>query len=263
MSDDIFKDENEDDNTPAIDPEKDYFSEYVGEGKKYKDNFAVGRALVEKDLFIERLKRENEEARQEIQARLSVEEAMTRISQNSQTPAGQATSHQEDGNGANQEAKGELTPEAIKKLVDEELKARERANAERTAQATAEANLAKVTERLTEAFGPLYKEKVKEAAKEMGVSTQFLTETGAREPNALFRLLNLDQQKSFRDITDPAPARSQVNTTGRVNPGHTERNSAYYDNLKKTDPKRYWLAETQAQMHKDALQLGAARFFVS
>jgi hypothetical protein len=43
--------------------------------------------------------------------------------------------------------------------------------------------------------------------------------------------------------------------------GPGERDSSYYDNLRKTDPKRYFTQEVQAQRHRDALKLGE-KFFV-
>lgn len=266
MSEDIFEDTNAD--APVIDPEKDYFEEFVGEGKKYKDSKAAGRAILEKDLFIDQLKKEAEEARQELRSRISVEEALTRIQTTNKTSqtndSGQATSHREDGNGANQDPQG-ITSEAIDKLVEEKLKAREQAASQRTAQEREEANLASVRDKLSAVYGPNFAAKVKEQADSLGVSTQFLTETGAREPRALFKLLDITEAHAGqrRDITDQnfsAPPRSVVNTSGVTNPGSTERTQAYYDKLRKAEPKRYFSAEVQSQRHKDALRMGP-KFF--
>jgi len=36
------------------------------------------------------------------------------------------------------------------------------------------------------------------------------------------------------------------------------RDWAYYENLRNTDPAKYWLPKTQVQMHRDAEALGKA-----
>ena len=254
MSEDIFENTNND--GPTIDPEKDYFSEYVGEGKKYKDTKAAGRALIEKDLFIEQLKKEAEEARQELRSRLSVEEALTKLrEQPKANEEGQAHQAPQGGDGARNDAID------IDKLVEEKLAAREQELQNKTREQREQENLNAVQERLREVYGPNFAAKVKEEAEKLGVSTQFLTETGRREPKALYKLLDLDTQRGYRDITNPAPAASRVNTSGMTNPGNTERTLSYYEKLRKEDPKRYWSADVQAQKHKDALRLGASKFF--
>ena len=264
MSDqeDIFQSDSNN-SGPVIDPEKDYFSEFVGEGKKYKDAKAAGRALIEKDLFIEQLKREAEEARQEARSRISVEEALTKISSNRAEPVNNGQGHQppSDGNGAvNQPGGGNNVD--IEKLVEEKLAAHERDIQQKTQRQKEEENLNTVQQKLQEIYGPNYAAKVKEEAEKLGVSTQFLTETGRREPKALFKLLDLDTQRGYRDITDPAPASSRVNTAGMTNSGSSDRTMSYYERLRKSDPKRYLSQEIQVQKHKDALRLGQAFFDV-
>ena len=258
MSEDIFENTNTNNDGPVIDPEKDYFEEYVGEGKKYKDTKAAGRALIEKDLFIESLKKEAEEARQELRSRLSVEEALTKLREKPETyEAGQAHQASQGGSGANGDAGNNLD---IDKLVEEKLAQREQELQQKTREQKEQENLSEVQQRLQEVYGPNFATKVKEEAEKLGVSTQFLTETGRREPKALYKLLDLDTQRGYRDITDPAPAPSRVNTAGMTNPGNVDRTQSHYEKLRKTDPKRYWSAEVQQQRHKDALRLGA-KFF--
>lgn len=258
MSDDIFSENNTEGSGPVIDPEKDYFQEYVGEGKKYKDERAAGRALIEKDLFIEQLKREAEEARQELRSRLSVEEALTKLQQERQTgTSGEATNHRENVSGEGNQSANQVD---IDKLVEEKLTARERAAQEAQRKSREEQNLASVKAKLTEVYGPNFASEVKKKAEELGVSTQFLTEAGAREPNAVFKLLGIDQQKGYRDITDPAPAQSRINTSATQSNDSGLRTNAFYQKMRKEDPQRFWSSKVQAQRHKDALELGD-RFF--
>lgn len=252
---DIFEETN---NSPVIDPDKDYFVELVGEDKKYKDTKAVGRALVEKDVFIEQLKKEAEEARTELRSRLTVEEMLDQMRNSSNTSNAsnaEVTSQQETV----QTNKETILPEDIDKLVEQKLLAKEKERNELEAKQRSEANLNEVKTKLTELYGPNYAASIKQKAQELGVTTEFLTETAAREPKALFKLLDISEAKPQRNIFE-APVQSAVNTSAmnRVDTG--ERTQSFYDKLKKSDPKRYWSAEVQSQRHKDALRLGE-RFF--
>lgn len=247
------------DSSPAIDPNKDYYEELVGEDKRYKDTKAVGRAIVEKDAFIEQLKKEAEEARTELRARLTVEEMLDQMrnpaNTSNESNAG-ATSQQETVQTHN----NQILPEDIDKLVEQKLQAKERERSEQAAKERSEANLNEVRNKLTELYGSNYASSIKQKADELGVTTEFLTETASREPKAFFKLLDIsNQQQPQRDIFQ-APAQSKVNTTAinQVNTG--ERTQAYYDKLRKDNPKKYWSSEVQSQRHKDAMRLGE-RFF--
>lgn len=252
---DIFENTND---GPVIDPEKDYFTELVGEDKKYKDTKAAGRALVEKDVFIEQLKKEAEEARTELRARLTVEEMLDQM-RNSSTTSNASNAEVTNQQEAVQTNKEALLPEDIDKLVEQKLLAKEKEQRELEFKQRSESNLNEVKAKLTEVYGTNYAAAIKQKAQELGVTTEFLSETAAREPKALFKLLDLAETKAPQNIFE-APVQSSVNTAAisRVDTG--ERTQGYYDKLKKSDPKRYWSAEVQSQRHKDALRLGE-RFF--
>jgi hypothetical protein len=248
---------------PVIDPEKNYFEEYVGEGKKYRDDQAAGRALVEKDHFIEQLKKENEEARQELRSRITVEEQLTKLQDESREHQNlldeKARQALGDGTGAGETSGSSI--EQLDKLVEDKLRARDESQLAEQNKQVIQANLDAVQLKLQEAYGPNFAEEVKKIAGNLGVSTQFLTETGAKEPKALYAMLNLQANKDYRDITDPTPPTSVLNTSGMNNSfGGGERNEAYYDKLRKVSPDQFWTQATQVQRHKDALRLGAEFF---
>src|SRR4051794_16092193 len=108
---------NDSDDTPDIDQNKDYFSELVGDGKKYKDSQAAGRAIVEKDAFIERLKAEAHGLRQELNTRLKLEEVVDRISSASKSPTSEQPPREPD----NGQSASQLSPEDVQALVTKTL----------------------------------------------------------------------------------------------------------------------------------------------
>jgi hypothetical protein len=262
---DIF--ERNDSDAPAIDPDKDYFTELVGDDKQYKDTKAAGRALVEKENYIKQLEKEGAEARQELQARLTVEEALTKMQTSASTTAnerssdnsGQGNSSQSSGgNGAENKSAKELSEADISNLVKEGMLAQKKEEANQSAEALQAANLTKVKTKLEAEYGSGYASKVQEKATELGVSTQFLSEMGAREPNALFKLLDVGDAP--KNIFNADPPRGRVNTSSMTVPNSGVRNEEYYQKVRKTNPKEFYSQAVQTQRHKDALRLGQAFF---
>ena len=60
-------------------PETSYYDRMVGEGKKFKDNEALAYSNFEKDRFIEQLKREQKELRDDLNSRLNMEELVNKL----------------------------------------------------------------------------------------------------------------------------------------------------------------------------------------
>ena len=58
---------------------------------------------------------------------------------------------------------------------------------------------------------------------------------------------------------DPSPkTRKQMERLLSEEKAQQGRNWAYYENLRKTDPAKYWHPRTQVQMHRDSDALGKA-----
>lgn len=265
MSDNLFEENNSQKAPPAIDPEKDYYAELVGEDKQYKTNKDAGMALVQKEAYIKQLERENAEARQDLQGRLTVEEALTKMQSTNKdsTNTNSSNSGKPSGTQENEGTTGakSLSEEDISKLVETRLEAERAKEIEVREKQTREKNLATVKSTLEKALGSEYQMKVKQMAETLGVSTQFLTDTGAREPKALFKLLdvNTETQAQKTDLFDTAPVRNRVNNEGPKGDDGI-RNEKFYTRMRKEDPKRFWSQSIQSQRHQDAIRLGASFF---
>lgn len=242
MSNDLFDNANA---SSALDPEKDYSVDLVGEGKKFKDVAGLARGKLESDGFITRLQQENEGLRQELQTRLRLEEIANSLSQARQPDP------------VVSEVPPASTPVVPAKEVD--LTAAIRAEfAEMEKQKKRDENFKMVQTTMASAFGPNYVEVLKQKAVEMGTTPQRFNELAITDPALLLKLVGAENT-SFRgnDLFTPPPA----SHASGFKPSATERNKAYYDKIKKENPSLYWSKETQNSMHNDAQKQGE-RFFI-
>ena len=79
------------DQTPQIDPNKDYLAELVGEGKKFKTDKDLARGKYEADLYVKTLERQLDELRndhlklrEDYTARAKLEELLGQLEAKSQ-----------------------------------------------------------------------------------------------------------------------------------------------------------------------------------
>ena len=228
--------------------------EYLGEGKRWKTVEDVIKGKLEADNTVRRRESELATLRQELNNRLSVEEAMTKLAQASRQPVGApnsqpATPAANEQSGISDTPKPSLTIEDVEKLLSQKTKAVEQENNQKFAK-----------QKLTELFGDNYVNVVAKKAKEMGEPIEFFEDLAKSRPNVLLSLLG------------PAPAAApsapslfnSVNPTQQVlnrNSNSGERTKSFYDNLKKEDPRKFFNdRKLQEQMHRDAVRLGEAFF---
>lgn len=182
------------------------FEDLVGEDKRYKTNDDFANALVEKDLFIEQLKRENAEARDAAVKAANQEEFLKRLEEVTQRKS-------LDPKDPPTERKDEPTVTGVK--IEDVEKMLE----EREAKKAAEANLNSVVSKLQELFGDDWRSRVQSKAKELGVGTQFLTDIATKTPQAFYRLLGVDEAPTAPAADVFAPPRSNVNTSAPLPQG--------------------------------------------
>lgn len=207
----------------------------IGEGKKYKDVQTADQALIAKDEFIERLKKENQEAREEIRKRLDLEEFLKEMKT---TPKNEPVSASNQGE---QKPTDERDIEAIinsklSTLQNETVKAN---------------NEAKVVAQLTAKWGQNYSNKLVEKVRSLDLSDDLVKQMAQTNPNALIKILGLEEtQPTTRNHAPPQNTRTSSGTVG------SQKNQAYYSNMRRTEPKKFWSTATQSEMHKMARELG-------
>lgn len=226
----FFNDEELDDNIPL--------DALVGEGKKYKTPDDIAKAIVHKDRHIANLEREARELREKSGTSRTVEEILSALKNN---PNSNPVEKPLD---ANEGANPALRPEDLVSKVVQELENRKAVDA-------AKSNMKQVQDKLVELYGRGYPAKLAEMADEKGIPRETLEELAQKSPKGFFNILGVDPTKGKTMLFNDAPKGSvdPLRNTTRVPSGTRDR--AYYDNLRKSNPKTYWNAATQAQMHLD------------
>jgi hypothetical protein len=158
-------------------------------------------------------------------------------------------------NGHEGTAPKNLSPEDIEKVVEQRLAAKEQ-------EARVNNNVQTVKNRLMAEFGDNFATELANRTAQLGLSKEFVSDIAKREPRALFALLGLEgQQKTQPQQNDifNTPPRATVNTAG-FGIRDTEKKFADFEKIRKEDPSRYWSAQIQNELHKQAAKLGE-RFY--
>lgn len=240
----------------VIDPTHDYFSDLVGDDKKFKDEKALARGKAEADAHIARLEHEKAELKQdfdrlhnESQSRARLEELIDKIAQaNSNNTNNDNSGTTNQNNQGNSRDSSALNPEELKSMVSDLFK-QELTNTQK------ERNMAKSMEVLKQKFGENYVEPLKNFAKTVGLTEDQIRSLAQDSPAALGRLIGLDTQSG----TGLTQERSSTNSAS-FKPNSGERTYSYYEKMRKDNPKEYHKTETQIQRMKDADRLGE-KFF--
>lgn len=205
------------------------------------DLVKLAQAKMESDRFIAKLQSETEELRGEVKARIGLEEFLTKVNtppknENEQTPQGNQP----------QPAPSSLD---IEQLVEQHL-SKAQANKIKAD------NQKRVNDTLSQVWGSDTQKNFVQAAQALNMSTDDLRTLAERSPDAFFRVVGVSTQPNAPSVGSVPRSTVQVGITGAT----PERNFAYYQSLKKTDPKTYFSTKTQLQMHQDGARLGE-KFF--
>jgi hypothetical protein len=218
-------------------------NDLVGEGKKFKTVDDLAKAKLESDNFIESLKRENKEMREDLAARLTVEQALAKARESGSVEPPKPT---------------ENTP--IQNRQDNLGDQIEQALARRDQVRSIQSNIEIVTTKMTEIYGSVDKaaETISTRSKELGMSVEALQQMAASNPKAFFKLLDVDDKpaaasptSSWQRAKNPAAMKSAVGESA-TKPG----TYAYYQDLRRSDPATYYTPRVQLAMDKDAREKG-------
>ncbi len=231
--------------TDTIDPEKNYHEELVGDDKKYKDDRALARSKVEGDHHISQLERELSGIRDELKSRVDMETLVTELKELStqdvkpvEDPSNLEHQNQDEP------AKNEQTPEQIEQLVDALVTKREDTN-------RLKRNLSEVTEKLANLWGDKAEESWVKLRDELNMSEQELRDFASSKPQAILKLAGNAEPPQIPK-NDSLFSIGNVQSTSFVNTNTGVRNMAYFNQILRSDPKKYWSKETQVEMHKEA-----------
>lgn len=242
--------------TPAANPEQgevNYLEQLVGEGRKYADENALAKAVVHAQAHIERLEQEQAGLREDLSKSLKLEEVVNKMTEHNEalkavTPTpGLADPNPVTNNETIENINpGNMTPEQIQELVQNQIKSAEQVRAKET-------NMSQVKDKLREVWGNNYANTLAQKASDLNVGTDFLDKLAAEQPKAFLELVGAN--KTQEPVTNVAPPSSSV-TIGNPGSGTGTRNKNYYTKMRRENPQAYWDPKTQMQMHEDASNMG-------
>ena len=211
-------------------------------GEQWKDPEFIAKGKIEADRFIEDLKRQNEELRQELGKQDYSKELLSQLQAKAANPVNANPVVNQDG--ANKvETKTTISEDELKRLVETTLTERERT-------ASASQNVKVVTDKLQELFGTEAQAKVQEKAKELGMTLERMEEIAKESPSAFFALVG-------EKVTTPKVFNSgTINTASANLQASSERNFNFYQEMRRKDRRQYFSPEVQKQMFQDRERLG-------
>lgn len=233
-------------NTPTFDDSKDYFEELVGDGKKFKDAQALAKGKAESDAFIESLKREQAQLRDEYMRLREEYNAVPRLQElvdqlsNTQLPPS-------DNNPPNDGIPPAIKPEDIEELVSKKISESKTKDIE-------ESNFRSVQTKLRERFGDNYPNILKSQREELGLTEDFVNDLARRHPAVFFKTFGLDSQNNKDLFQAPPPSSNRTPFA----PSNKKRDWNYYEEMRVKQPTTYWDPKTQVQLHKDYAEQGDA-----
>src|SRR5260370_8747577 len=226
-----------------------YLENLVGEGKKFKTEEELAKGKYISDNYILTLESQMDQLRgdylklhEEQVAKAGLQELIDKMNiQNKPVSV--------DIKPLVPETKSPIDSKQIEDLIDSRMSQREQTKREAE-------NIQFVKTKLEATLGKEYHDALQSRMAEVDLSADQFNLMARNNPKALTRLLDLEPQ--MVPSRDPfAQPRAQLRTD-QFKPKTQVRDWPWYQDLQVKEPKKYYSRETNVQMHKDALALGAA-----
>lgn len=239
---------------PLIDPEKDYLTELVGEGKKFTSEKDLARGKAEADITIEFMKTEMSKLREDLNKRMTIEEFLEKMNSGQDDTPGSGTHAQNDpgsqeapkGDAARNATSTNITKDDVEKQLENFMAVKE--EKERRAK-----NFETVQKTLKEKFGENYPSHLDALAQRLGESKDSLNELAMTRPQVFLSLINKESGNAIS--TDEGG----VSTERFGNQGRGSRKTyKFYEDLRKSDPRTYHTARIQKELIQEAIKQGQA-----
>jgi len=209
--------------------QSEFVAALVGEGKKYKSIDDLAKAYVHADDFIEQLKAENRQLKEQTTASKTIDDVLERLQQQ------QTTQSVDQSTPARQPSVEDLT-----KLVEATVTGLE-------TKKKRDDNIRKADVRMKELFGEKAAEKFAEVAVTPELQRVY-TELASVDPDKFVALFTKESTGTTIATTggiNTTVNYASVNNTGRVNKVGTKE---YFDNVRRTNPAVYYGQDFQLQM---------------
>lgn len=239
-----------------IDPNIDPLEELTGPGKKFdrskyeseSDMYkAIAKGKVEADNYVKHILARHDELREDYKrvtdaynAGPKLQELIDKFAaQGQQSPTAHTPA-------VNDDKPVVMDLSKYEEIAEAKYQALKRAEQE-------EANSKMVVDRLIEHFGSDYRSALKQQIDEIGMSVDTFNNLAKTSPKAILKTLGLTSG-TREGITAPPQSSSRSPSFSSGN----KRTWSYYQKIRKENPRLYRDPKTQAQMFKDASELGDA-----
>lgn len=204
----------------------------VGEGKKYKTHDDLAKAYINADSFIEQLKAENRELKEKAASAKTVDDVLERLQQ-------QHNAQSDD----NQVTQKNVSAADLTKLVEATVTGLE-------TQKQRHANLLKADALMKKEFGEKATEKYSQVAVTPELQKVY-TDLAAVDPIKFVSLFT-GGVKPEQTTADMGGVNTDVNFSQANNSGKTTTpgTKEYYDNVRRSDPAKYYSQSFQLEMDK-------------
>jgi hypothetical protein len=212
------------------------FDKMVGDGKQYSSASELAKGKQEADSFIDQLKEENKQLREDLGKRLTSEEILNQIKNSS--------------NGDPSATTEGLTKEQIEELVKGTITSVNNDNVDKN-------NLAQANQMVVDKYGEKATEYVANRAKELGLTVKELEDTAKRSPAAFSKLIGLDKDptNNSNSVTGGGSINTQA-LNSHNNTGIKVGSYKYYEQLRKDNPRKYFSPEIQNEMFRNRKEHG-------
>lgn len=211
----------------------------VGDGKKFKTIEDLAKAKLESDAFIANLQRENAGIREDLNARVRMEQLLERL----ETLPDEGTNRSGDNHTPDNSPDNRPDLETI---IEQKLTKRE-------AEKKVSDNVNAVKDGLRKYFGDDYDEKLRARVAKLQLSESVLNGLAKESPKDFFKLLEITDQRSDPVYTPPTSKTyipTGISTSGT-------KSFKDYEAIRKADPVTYWKPETQLALHRSAQEAAA------
>jgi hypothetical protein len=208
--------------------EQDLVSILVGEGKKYKDVNDLAKAYMSADDFIETLKKENHELRGKANTEATLDTILERLQQQQNTVQ------------ADKPKNESLSVSELQKLVEQTVTGLDN-NKQR------QANLAKADKMLKEKFGDKAVDVYRSKASSEKLNAVYM-ELASVDPDQFIALF-VGGEVTNNTTVDEGGSKNSLNFSQGDRKG-VEGTKEYFDNIRRTDPRKYYSQDFQLKMDK-------------
>lgn len=234
------------DSSLEIDPSKNYLEELVGDDKKFKTPEELARGKAESDAFIEQLKQEQNQLRQELRTRLNLEQFLDQL----KTAVPPRNNDDSQDHGQSQQDKSVMSAEELAALVRSQVQ-------NMKVQETAQSNLSTFNSKFASAHGPNAAAKLRSQASELGMTTEEVKALAARNPNAALKMLGVGEQRPQEGFNTPP------RTSFTLPPQGQKRGMSYFEEIRKRDINEYFSPKVQNELFAARQEMGADKFYNS